>query len=210
MICQEVDEDCISHLTNQAYIKNVSTEALLQDFQYKIPIEKFICYCIGNVKGRKSIQCLRILKKTPSEKITTMFVEWFHPTHKKQTIQFWVGSGVSLKKFFFLHEDQLNFFRSTFIYYPELCKFFRLASIQNFLEIMEINPMGKFIFSSPIKCHGYKRRIEIDSGKQSRKRKKDFVKGVKYFIKKYNVDNYISTYELSLMQELRKICPEIK
>lgn len=210
MECQEVDEECLLNLTNQAYIKNVSTEALLRDFHYRIPLEKFICYCVGNVNGRKNVQCLRILKKTPSEKITTMFIEWISPTDRSKTVQFWVGSGVSLKKFFFLNEDQLNFFRSTFIYYPELCTFFRLASIQNFLDIFEVNPMGEYIFSSPLKCHGYKRKIEIDNGRQSKKRKKDFIKGVKYFIKKYNVDNYILTHEPSLLVELQKIYPQIK
>lgn len=200
---QEVDKDCIEFLIKHHYIKNFSPECLLADFRYQIPLSQFICYCVGIVNCKKAVHCLRIIQKTPSEKITTMSIEWilFH-NEEQRTIQFWVSSGVSLKRNFFCHEDQLNFFRSTFIFYPELGRYYRLSNILNFISLQEINPMGESVYTTHLKYHHYKKRIDIVEGGNTRKRKKEFKKAIKKLTLKFNVDGYIEKYHPTFYKQV--------
>lgn len=205
---QEIDEECISFLTNHQYIKNPSPTTLLSDFEYKIPIQKFICYCVGIIDGQRHVHCIRILKKSPSEKISTMLIQWFSPNDLADSISFWVSSGVTLKRNFFLHDDQLNFFRSTFIYYPEIQQYFRLSSIQNFITIEEYNPMKMKILNTPIKWYIYKRKIDYKPEKYITKRKKDFQKSLTKFKNKQNMNHFIQETYPNLYTEIQNALKE--
>lgn len=190
-------------LTNQNYVKNYPPSQFLREYNYKIPLENFVCYCVGVYNDEKVVHCLRIIMKSPSEKITTMQIEWFSPdSSRNESVTFWVSSGISLKKNFFLHTDQLNFFRSTFIYSPSQSQFFRLSSIQNFLFIPEHNPMGQSIYNTPLKFYKYKRKLTSSPNKLLGKRKKEFIKDVQKLKNKYNIDGFVENNYKKLYVEL--------
>lgn len=200
------DQECIDFLTNHSYIKNFSPVSILKDHQFRIPIEQFICYCVGMIDSERTVQCIRIHQKIPSEKITSMQIQWFYPNHpEKGSILFWVNSGVCLKRQFFLYQDQLNFFRSTFIYYPEMQKYFRLSTFTNYISIPEVNPLGEPIYNSPFKCYRYNKQLTNHPGKIHEKKKREFRKAMVNTLKKHNIDSFMEIYYPHLFKEISAI-----
>lgn len=199
------DQECIHFLTIHSYLKNFSPHNLLEDHRYKLPLDRFICYCVGIIDQQRVVQCIRILKKTPSDKITTMMVEWFHLQNGHwEKVQFWVNSGVCLKKQFFLFQDKLNFFRSTYIYYPEMQKYYRLSCFFDYLDIDEVNPLGNYIYNSPTKTHLFKNVIVKSVERTSERRQKELKKGLSMLIRK-NIDHYLENNYPNLFYEITKI-----
>lgn len=182
---------CIHFLMNTQYIKNVCPEKFLQLHHFEIPLSEYICYCVGFIQNQKIIHCLRILQKTPSEKMSTILIEWRNPINLQENIQFWVSSGIACKRKFFLHEDQLNFFRSTFIYCPVLRQYFRLSTILHFLKLEENNPMNCKIYSTPLHYRIFKKRMDNIPDKLNNKRCKEFKKSLQKIKKKFNIDNFL-------------------
>lgn len=209
---QEVpDMECLNFLIKQNYLKNVSPYTLLKDFQFKVPLNNFICYCIGTTNGIRQINCLRIIKKKTSDKITTIEIEWFSPkipdnTDIWESIRFWVNSTISLRKFFFCYEDKLNFFRSTFIYYPEIQQYFRLCNIFNYLQIDEINPVGETIYMTCLKKYIFRMpRKPFYVKKRPERRKMEIKKYLSNFLKKHNIDRFIEIHYPNLFREIKQL-----
>lgn len=199
------EQECIDYLTNNSYIKNFSPHNLLEDHQYKLPLSLFICYCVGIINQQRVVQCIRILKKSPSDKITTMKVEWYNLEGGRWSkIQFWVNSGVCLKKQFFLFQDKLNFFRSTYVYYPEMQTYYRLSCFFDYLGIEEVNPLGEQIYNSPNKSHTFKNFVVKSQEKTSERKRKEIKKGLTTFMRK-NIDNYFEMNYPNLFREISKI-----
>lgn len=199
------EQECIDYLTSHTYLKNFSPHNILEDHNYKLPISNFICYCVGIIDGERVVQCIRILEKIPSEKITTMKIQWYMwKNHMWESVCFWVNSGVCLKKQFFLFQDKLNFFRSTYIYYPEMQIYHRLSYFLDYLDIKEVNPCGETIYNSTSKMHLYKHVIVKTPQKVFEKRKKEIKKGLTIFMKK-NVDHYLQTHYPNLFHEIKSV-----
>jgi len=197
------DEACITFLTKHHYLKNPSPAEFIKKYNYRIPLDEFICYCVGLIDYKRSVQCIRILKKIPTEKITTMFIEWFNPSSPHtQSIQFWVNSGVCLKRLFFINEDQLNFFRSSFIYDPSSEQYFRLSNLMNFIKLNEINPQGEKIYSSPKRNHLYKKELNVNPERISDKRKRDFKKSINHLLRRHNIDGFIELHYPNIFKEV--------
>lgn len=203
----EPDEECIHFLTTHSYLKNFPPHNLLEDHHYKLPLSHFICYCVGIVDQQRVVQCIRILQKTPSDKITTMKIEWYGKeknSNQWEKTQFWVNSGVCLKKQFFLFQDKLNFFRSTYIYYPEMQRYYRLSSFFDYMDIQEDNPLGEQIYNSPIKSHTFKNVVVKCNEKIAERRRKEMKKSLMMIMKK-NIDNYLEINYPNLFREIEKI-----
>ena len=201
---QEPDYECVQYLMNHCYIKNHPTFTFLQDFHFSIPLNQFILYCVGIHNGIRQVNCLRILEKKPSDKITTIKIHWYNPSpplsvllHQKveewDYKEFWVNSTISLRKFFFCYEDKFNFFRSTFIYYPEIQQYFRLCNLFNHLHLPEINPLNDIVYILPNKSFEYKKIARHSPKKYEERRKREIQKGLHRFIKKHNVDKFLET-----------------
>jgi hypothetical protein len=151
------DVDCIHFLKHQTYLRNELPHNLLQDYNYHFPLHRFICYCVGVYEEEKHVHCIQFLKKTNSYKLSRFYVRWFHPENDMShsppdSTCFWVNSGASLKKHFFLFTDKLNFFRSTFLYYPEMEKYYRLSSLLDYIFLPECPcTSNEKIYQSPFK-----------------------------------------------------------
>lgn len=198
--------ECISFLTKHNYLKNPSPNEFIKKYEYNVPLDEFICYCVGLIDYKRSVQCIRILKKTPTEKITTMLIQWFDPANPlTNSILFWVNSGVCLKRLFFLNEDQLNFFRSTFIYDPVLDQYFRLSNIMNFIRLTEINPQTEKIYTSPRKCYFYKKELSVIPERITMKRKRDFKKSINNLIRRHNIDGFIELQFPKIFNEVNNL-----
>jgi hypothetical protein len=198
--------ECIRFLTNHQYLKNPPLSSFLESCNYNIQLDNYICYCVGVIDYQRIINCIRITKKTPTEKITTMHIEWFNPQSPySEKIEFWVNSGVCLKRLFFLYEDQLNFFRSTFIYSETTNQYYRLANLLNFIQLPEINPTGEKIYNSPMKKYIYKKMITSNPEKINEKRKKEVRKSFMNILKRHNMDGFVEKNFKSMYVEIEKL-----
>lgn len=197
------DVDCIHFLINNSYHKNPDSSFILQDFNLKIPISEFIIYCVGFINDYRKVQCIRILQKKPSDKITTMKIEWFDPSYNYKDkslngvnqpypnkVTFWVNSGVCLKKFFFLYEDKLNLFRSAFIYYSRMDQYMRLSSIYEYLDIPQLNPIGETVYNAPLRFFIYKKKIVLSEEQMINRKRKKFKKYISQIKKNFSVDRF--------------------
>ena len=199
-------QECIDFLTNHQYLKNPPVAPLLEPNNYQINLDQYICYCVGVIQCERIVHCIRIKKKTPTEKITSLNIEWFNPNSPQTTkVKFWVNSGVCLKRLFFLFEDQLNFFRSTFIYSDITKKYYRLANIMNFLHLPETNPVGEKIYNSPTKSFLYKKMISSSPEKINEKRKKEVKKSLFNVLKRHNVDGFLEKNFQDVFREIEKL-----
>lgn len=170
------DHECILYLLDQKYIRNELPTHILRDHGYRFPLHLFCCYCVGMVEGEKNVECIQFIMKTHSEKITQMSIRWFHPTHRKKYVTLWVNSGASLKKNFFLFTDKLNFFRSTFVYYPEMQTYFRLSSLLDYIELPLWNSTDEKesyqkIYQTPFKFSLLCSALYLQSRQSTKKRK---------------------------------------
>jgi len=196
----------IHFLTNQSYCKNPNQCFILNDFGFKIPLKEFIVYCVGIINGERVVHCIRILKKKTSDKIGTIQIQWFDPSHKtNEYTLFWVNSNVYLKKFFFQFEDKLNFFKSSFIYYARLDQYIRLSSLLNYIYLDEENPIGIIIYKSPTIYYHHKNKIIFPSDKLNMKRNKEIKKSLILFKKKYTIDKYFRQNFPNLFYEIDHI-----
>lgn len=202
---QTPEKECVDYLINHSYIKNSPPENFLREYMYQIPIQNFICYCVGIFENERKIQCIRILGKTPSDKISTIHVEWYNPENYSESTQFWVNSGVSLKRHFFLYQDQLNFFRSTFIFFPELMQYYRISSILNYIHLPEINPTGLPIYHTCIRFTLYNKKLIHNPNKLSERKKKELRKYLQGCIKKNNIDNFMEKNYPHLFNEIMNV-----
>lgn len=201
--------ECIQFLNNHSYIKNYSPHFLLEEFNYSIPLDKFICYCVGVRNDQRQTQCIQIITRKPSYKITTMLIRWFDPDNPLtgEFIQFWVNSGACLKKNIFLFEDKLNFLRSTFIYYEKQKQYFRLSSIINYIKLGNVNPIGTEIYLSPMKSFIFKRKNDFNFEKIKEKRKQILKRDLKYIVMRNNHDDIMHNLFPNLFHEIYKIVP---
>jgi len=212
------DLDCIEFLKHQSYLRNELPYNLLQDYNYKFPLGHFVCYCVGMYDDDKHVHCIQFLKKSSSYKLSHFYVRWFHPENPSLSICFWVNSGASLKKHFFLFTDKLNFFRSTFLYYPEMEKYYRLSSLLDYITLPECHsPLREKIYQSPFKFSipHFKERGKMNRGRviksegslgKAGKRKKEMhlQKTVRKLILG-DLDHYLHRKYAALFVEMMKI-----
>lgn len=201
------DLDCIRYLMNHSYFKNFSPTLLLEEYKYEFPISQFICYCVGYIDGYRTVQCIRILNKSPSNKLSSLYIQWFSPDFNEQkSCRFWVNSGVCLKYNFFKFEDKLSFFRSTFIYSSSLKQYYRLSSFYNFIQVEERNPRQETIFHSPTKHYVYRKNYILKNNEPMKERKKKEIKKMCHsFIKKHNLADFLQINYPALFQELNRV-----
>lgn len=206
---QEPDLECVQYLMNHSYIKNHSPLTFLQDFHFSIPLHQFVLYCVGIQNDVRQVNCLRILEKKPSDKITTIKIQWFNPNIPNKIEEwdykeFWVNSTISLRKFFFCYEDKFNFFRSTFLYYPEIQQYFRLCNIFNHLQLPEVNPLHEIVYIFPNKSFEYKKIARHLPKKGEERRQREIQKGLQRFVKKHNVDKFFENHYPDLFHVIKQ------
>lgn len=171
----EPDLDCILYLTRNSFLRNFSFERFLERHHNEIPLQNFICYTTGIADGKRVVNAFRILFQSTTSKIRSYFIEWWNtaaydvyfPHMKFTSIQFWVHSGMTLRKNFFLYDDRMSLFRSTFIHDVRSGNYYRLSSLNHFLQIPEKSNFREQIFSQPGKFY-YFQKIRKTALKESR------------------------------------------
>lgn len=174
----EPDYKLINLLLNFNSIKNHCSFNFLERHNFKICLNEFICYTIGNSNGRKYINCFKFLAQNCSYKLKNYYIKWWNTgTHEEITnntifdsINFWVHSGMTLRKNFFNYEDRMSLFRTTFIYDSVDNLFFRLSYINSYLFIPDQDNYKEIIYSNPNK---YYRNNKINNKKQKNKKCKN-------------------------------------
>lgn len=153
------DPFCILYLQQNAFIRNISFEALLDRHNNQIPLETYMCYTVGLVDSKRVVNAFQFLYQSTNTKIKSYYIRWWntaaHPAIHFQTefesIEFWVHSGMTLRKNFFLYDDRMSLFRSTFIYDPSVSYYFRLININDYISIPLKSNYQQQIFTSPTK-----------------------------------------------------------
>lgn len=198
---------CIERLEYANSVRNPPDHIFQTNYPNFPSISNFICYIVGQVKGTRIAHSIRILQKLPTDDtLTTFHLQWFNYFDEKdEPIQFWVHSGVTLRKFFFMHEDKLSFLRASFIYDEKSNQFFRLSNIFQYLYVEETNPKNSPIYRSPSKYYIYVRTKFISMEEKTKKRKKEFISSLKKTIRKHNGDNFVEMYFPKLFQEYNSL-----
>lgn len=157
----EPEIECILYLINHTYIRNLPYEKFLEKKNHVLQLQNYICYTTGIAGGKRIVHAFRFIHESSNSKIKSYHIQWWdtaahehiHTHSQFQSICFWVHSGMSLRKNFFLYEDRLSLFRSTFIHDPVSGFYHRLSALSSFINIPEISNCNQQIFSSPGKYY---------------------------------------------------------
>lgn len=160
-----ISEQNFLFLLTSYSIKNHSPAGVCQRYDYKIPISNYYCYSVGSINGTKRIQIFRIINQLVTG-INTYKIQWWNTAFteysyinldESESVCFWVHSGGSLKKNFFLFEDKLNLFKSTYIFDRESSQFYRLMVFQKYFYFEEkILKITDYIYTDYCKKHKQK------------------------------------------------------
>lgn len=196
--------ECIEYLKKHHFLRNYDVEPFLHRSKNQIDLSAHICYCVGIIEDIRFVQAIRLLHKTPLTGITSYFIEWFHCQNNEESVQFWVHSGVTLRKHFFLFEDRISFIRGTFIYDEVLKRYYRLSSLLPFSYISEMSPPCEFIYATPIKKYHFKKKKSTQTHLVC-KNKRLLQSHTQRFIRVNNINNYLEKEYPILFHEMKKI-----
>lgn len=207
------DVECLKFLQSTNIMRNYDCQHFLQANNNEINIEKYMCYAIGNIEGKRIVHSFRILARSSGTKNKCYKIEWFNtamsPTwHFNQyfdSVSFWVHSALVLRKVFFLYEDRMSLYRSTFIYDENSGTFFRLCSILQYLIIPSLCIYNCQIYTSPNEyfyCH-----IRAKENNKTIKKTPQLLelqKQLKRIISKNQNNYYLKTHHQQLSIEIDK------
>lgn len=153
------DPCLIKKLINSNSIKNSCSYDFLYLHNFVINLNEFICYTVGNSNGQKYVNCFKFIGESTSFKLKNYYIKWWNTACFNEidentefsSINFWVHSGMTLRKNFFNYDDRMSLYRTTFIFDEVSNTFFRLSFIQAFLKIPKSDNLNQFVFSTPDK-----------------------------------------------------------
>lgn len=205
--------ECIHFLRTNVFIRNPSIDSFCARYNYQIPISNFICYNVGFINGEKHVQSFRILSNL-STGINSFYIQWWNTVFvfqeediPNESVQFWVHSGISLRKNFFLFEDRFSLFRSSFIFDEKNKIFFRLFLIEKFFHY-EKNNIPTLIYTTPSKWFLFRPRKSNGIRKRNNHKQKELIKYLKLILRECNFQNCLETLHPSLFKEIKKILKE--
>lgn len=140
------DFQCVSYLSKQSFLRNPSVESFVMENDMLIDIQKYVVYSVGIINNQRIVHALRFIKQYQSPGVTSYYIEWFnvacypcfsfnyqHPTI--ESVKFWVHSGVALRKNFFLYQDRMNLYKSTFLYDSKRGQYYRLIHLLPYIKL---------------------------------------------------------------------------
>lgn len=210
------DKFCISYLAQNQFLRNPNVHHFVELSEEDLEENNLMWYCVGTIGDKRFVHTLQFLARTGKPGITSYFIRWYctapysHYTIQEMPdnfdyVDFWVHSGVALRKNLFLFEDRLSLVRSTFCFHNRLKQFFRLSHVHPFLKIPERVPHNVPIYSSLIKKYYYQKknsRVLVDRGD---KKRKDLSRHLKKIVEIYNVGKYMEKEFPKLFQEMEII-----
>jgi|694.fasta_scaffold24604_3 hypothetical protein len=152
------DFQCVSYLSNQSFLRNPSVEAFVIENNMVIDIQKYVVYSVGIINNLRIVHALRFIKQYQSPGVTSYYIEWFniasypcssfiyeHPPI--ETVKFWVHSGVALRKNFFLYQDRMNLYKSTFLYDIKRGQYYRMIYLLPYLKLDFVTHIERPMYS---------------------------------------------------------------
>lgn len=166
----EPDIDCLNYLTQNSFLRNFSFDRFLERYQNQIPLQSFVCYTTGIADGKRIVNAFRILFQCSNSKIKSYYIQWWNTAAFEtytlnsffKYICFWVHSGMTLRKNFFLYDDRMSLFRSTFIQDARTGYYYRLSALNHFLDIPEKTNFRQQIFSQPAKFYYFQKLRKVE------------------------------------------------
>lgn len=212
----EVDVDCIEYLTQHSFIRNVCFENFVERSNFQIKLSHQICYCVGIINNQRIVHTIRIIGQSPPPGVTSYFVEWFNSATytlnelidkevQFDSVNFWVHSGVALRKNFFLFDDRMSLMKSTFIFDRQSHCYYRLACLLPFLQF-EYMPSDKYpIYSSPVKIYFTVKRVKKATKSIPNKKRINLQKALRKVVKIHNSFHYLEKEHKRLFEEINNI-----
>lgn len=205
------DIDCIVYLTRNSFLRNYSFDRFLEKNKNEIPLQNFICYTTGIADGKRVVNAFRIMYQSSNSKIKSYYIEWWNtaafdvyfPHTQFKSVSFWVHSGMTLRKNFFLYDDRMSLFRSTFIYDMYSGNYYRLSSLNHFIQIPEKSNFREQIFSQPGKCYYYQKERKASPKDHRTPIEKEIKKLLEKITHKKNLVTYIKKSSPRLFEEIQ-------
>lgn len=206
------DPLCIQFLQANSFIRNIPFERLLDRHQNVIPLNMYMCYSVGIVDSKRIVNAFQFLYESSNTKIKSYYVKWWntaaHPNitfqSEFESIEFWVHSGMTLRKNFFLYEDRLSLLRSTFIYDPYSSYYFRLINLIDYLQIPMRSNFQKQIYISPTKFNYNFKHSVTKNKKFGQTEEKQLVKSFHKITSSRKLKSYLEKVSPSLLQEIQQ------
>lgn len=205
------DLDCIVYLTKNSFLRNFSFERFLERNNNEIPLQNFICYTTGIADGKRVVNAFRFLFQSSNSKIRSYYIQWWNtaafdiyfPHTEFTSLQFWVHSGMTLRKNFFLYNDRMSLFRSTFIFDIRSGNYYRLSALNHFLSIPEKSNFGQQIYSHPTKFYYYHKEKKSLPKDNRPPIEKEIIKALEKMMSKKNLASYLKKSSPLLFQEIQ-------
>lgn len=206
----EPDTHCLLYLSRNSFIRNLPFEKFLEKNNNQIELQNYICYTTGIANGKKIIHAFRFLYESINSKIKSYYIQWWNtaafPVINEQStfqsVQFWVHSGMTLRKNFFLCEDRLSLFRSTFIYDLKSGFYHRLSTLNHFIVIPPISNFRHQIFTAPGKFYYHQRLPKVITAVPKNPLREEIKKQLQKIISRKNTSIYIRKSFPQLYQEI--------
>jgi hypothetical protein len=213
----EIDIPSIFFLTNHTFIRNPSVDSFVAENNMDIFLSQFVVYSVGLIDSERIVHALRFLKQCQSPGVTSYLIEWYNvatfsknellyqPPNKFDSVTFWVHSGVALRKNFFLFQDRMSLYKSTFLYDKKREQYFRLVHLLPFLKLeQEVSicyPMYSDVNKIFLNNHRKKKNKKIQPDYNQLSLKKNLQK----ILKVNNSFSYIQKRHPRLFEEIIKI-----
>lgn len=207
----EPDIECLNFLTHNSFVRNFSFDRILERNQNTVPLQNYICYTVGLVGSKRIVHAFRFLYQSPHSKIKSYYIQWwntatfehFDDNSVFESVSFWIHSGMTLRKNFFLYDDRMSLFRSTFIFDPYSNHYYRLSAMVNFMNIPEKSNFQKQIFTSPGKFYYYHKKLKTIVRDQRNPFKTEISKLFQKILVKKNLVSYIQASAPRLFEEVQ-------
>jgi hypothetical protein len=204
------DPLCVQFLEANPFIRNVSFDRLLDRYHNVIPINSFICYTVGIVDSKRVVNAFQFLFESSNTKIKSYFIRWWNTAAVPnvnfnsvfESIEFWVHSGMTLRKNFFLYDDRMSLLRSTFIYDPHAQYYYRLINLIDYISIPQKSNYQQQIFTSPSKFNYNFKHSKLKSKKSVSVEEKQISKSLCKILQSRNQKCYLEKVSPSLLQEI--------
>lgn len=208
--------ECVEYLTNHSFIRNYSIESFVKENNFSIVLSNYIVFSVGLISQKRIVHAIKFLAQCQSPGVTSYYIEWFnnacfsndelfHSLNQLESVKFWVHSGVALRKNFFLFEDRMSLFKSTFLFDTKKRCYYRLIHLQPYFHLDSIASICSPMYSAADKIlHSGQRK------KKSQRPTKNFrlsilQKNLRKVIKHCNTFNYLEESHPRLFEEVTKI-----
>lgn len=204
----------LNYLINRPTLRNFCSYDFLERHNFQINLANYICYTIGNSNNQRYINAFQFIGECSCHKLKNYYIRWWNTAEFDEynkyshfdSIQFWVHSGMTLRKNFFIYDDRMSLFRTTFIFDPLSKLFFRLSYIIAYIFIPFLSSVNNFIFTTPEK-HYFCRKITQKENKRKTHIKIDpqineLQKKFSKIIKNKNYSRTIRKHNIKLFEEL--------